>query len=129
VLGEIAMALTLRSLFIKSMRKASPGITEEHASAAYDAFHSDAKRMVLRYYRAADPKRLRGWDERLLKATEKIPKLVLWGDVDPFIRASTGDRFGGTVHHFADAGHWPWIDHPEEVANLIASHVASAVGS
>jgi haloalkane dehalogenase len=123
VLGEIAMAVATRPLFVNQMRKGSPGITPELASAAYDAFHRDARRMVLRCYRAANPERLRGWDERLQSLP--LPKLVLWGDRDPYVSAATGDRFGGEVHHYPDAGHWLMIDHPDEVAAHMRAHLAA----
>lgn len=123
LVGELVMALGSRWLFVRETRKGSPGITVEHASAMWDAFTPETRRMVLRFYREMDPERFRGWDERLHQATAKIPTMVLWGDADPFTGPSAADRFGGEVHRHADAGHWLMLDKPAEVASAIAAHL------
>jgi pimeloyl-ACP methyl ester carboxylesterase len=127
VLGELAMAIANRPLFVRELRRGSPNMTAEYANQAYGEFGRDAKRMVLRWYRAMDPGVLDGWDERLLAATARTPKQVLWGDEDPFIPSSTADRFGApSVRHFPDYGHWPMIEDPETSAASIAELVAAS---
>jgi pimeloyl-ACP methyl ester carboxylesterase len=79
---------------------------------------------VLRWYRAMDPEAHAGWDERLLAATAKTPKQVLWGDLDPFLTPRTADRFGGEVTHLADCGHWVMLEEPDRAAAAIAGLVA-----
>jgi len=125
VLGELAMKIANRPLFIRELRRGSPHMTREYASAAYDEFGKDAKRMVLRWYRAMDPEVHAGWDQELLAATAETPRQVLWGDRDPFIPSTTADRYGtDQVTHFADYGHWVMIEDPDAVASAIASLVA-----
>ena len=127
VLGEMAMAIANRPLFIRELRRGSPGMTREHASAAYDEFGRDAKRMVLRWYRAMDPEVHAGWDQELLAATAATPKQVLWGDRDPFLPSATADRYGtDQVSHFPDYGHWVMVEDPAASAAAIASLVASS---
>ena len=127
VLGEMAMAIANRPLFIREMKRGSPHMTKEYASAAYDEFGKSTRKMVLRWYRASDPKALVGWDTALLEATASTPKQVLWGDRDPFIPSATADRYGTTaVQHFADCGHWVMIENPEVAATSIAKLVASS---
>jgi pimeloyl-ACP methyl ester carboxylesterase len=127
VLGEIAMAIANRPLFIREMKRGSPNMTREYASAAYDEFTRDTKRMVLRWYRAMDPEVHAGWDEEMLAATASLPKQVLWGDRDPFIPSTTADRYGtDRVTHFADYGHWVMIEDPDASAAAIAALVARA---
>jgi pimeloyl-ACP methyl ester carboxylesterase len=125
LLGEIVMALGNEWLFVRETRKGSPGMSVEHAKAAYAAFTPATRRHVLRMYREMDPAKLAGWDERLLRTIAVVPTLVLWGDLDPYIPATTADRYGGELHHFANAGHWPMVDLPDEVAAHIAKHVAA----
>lgn len=127
VLGELAMAIANRPLFVREMRRGSPHMTKEYASAAYDEFGKDTKRMVLRWYRAMDPEVHAGWDEQLLAATASTPKQVLWGDKDPFLPSTTADRYGTTnVQHFADYGHWVMIEAPDAAATSIAKLVAES---
>jgi pimeloyl-ACP methyl ester carboxylesterase len=126
-LGELAMAIANRPLFIRELKRGSPSMTREYASAAYDHFGRDAKRMVLRWYRAMDPEVHAGWDQELLAATAHTPKQVLWGDCDPFLPSSTADRYGtDQVTHFPDHGHWVMIEDPAASAAAIAALVARA---
>jgi pimeloyl-ACP methyl ester carboxylesterase len=122
VLGELTMAVANRPLFVNQMMRGAPGMSRDYAHHAYDGFGRDAKRMVLRWYRAIDfPVVVRGWDERLLAATKATKKQVVWGDRDPYISPPTADRFGATVHRFAESGHWVMVEKPEETAQLVAS--------
>lgn len=127
VLGELSMAIANRPLFVREMRRGSPSMTREYASAAYDEFGRDARRMVLRWYRAMDPEVHRGWDQELLAATAATPKQVLWGDRDPFLPSTTADRYGtDRVTHFPDHGHWVMVEDPDASAAAIAALVARA---
>lgn len=123
VLGEIAMGIANRPLFVREMRRGSPRMPKEYAVHAYRAFTRSTKRAVLRWYRAMDPEVHAGWDERLLAATKDTPKQVLWGDLDPFQASRIADRYGGDVRHFADCGHWVMLEEPEQAAAAIADLV------
>lgn len=68
---------------------------------------------------------LRGWRRELLvrdaMATLHVPTLFVWGDADAFAPPSSGQRVAARmrdarVRVVRDAGHLPWIDHPEAVA-------------
>lgn len=121
--GELVMAVANRRLFVSEMRKGSPGVTREYAERAYADYGRDTRRMVLRWYRAMGPEVLRGWDERFLRDCAGVPKQVLWGDLDPYVPASTADRYGVEARHYPDCGHWLMLDRPDEVATHIANHV------
>jgi pimeloyl-ACP methyl ester carboxylesterase len=126
ILGELAMATGNERLFVSETKKGSPGITDEMAREAYRSFGPATRKMVLRFYREHDPAKLHGWHERLLKATERTPKQVLWGELDPYIPAKLADQFGVAPRRYADCGHWVMIDRPDESAKLIADLVASS---
>jgi pimeloyl-ACP methyl ester carboxylesterase len=125
VLGELAMGIANRPMFVREMRRGSPRMPKAYAVHAYRAFRWRNKRMVLRWYRAMEPALYAGWDERLIEATAKTPKRVLWGDLDPFLPASTAERYGGEVTHLPDCGHWVMLEEPEQAAAAIAELVAT----
>ena len=122
-LGELAMAIVNRPLFVRELRRGSPRIPRDYAEHAYAAYTRETKRMVLRWYRAMNAELLVGWDTRMLAATAQTPKQVLWGDLDPFLPSATADRFGGDVHHLADCGHFAMLEEPERCATAIAELV------
>jgi pimeloyl-ACP methyl ester carboxylesterase len=121
VLGDLAMLIAFRALFVNEMTKASPKLPRDYAERAFASFGSKTRKMVLRYYRYLDSKRLVGWDVRLLKALETLPHQVLWGDRDTYIPKATADRFSGEAHHFADLGHWAMIEDPQQIASHLAA--------
>jgi len=68
---------------------------------------------------------LRGWRRELMlrdaMVTLHVPTLFVWGDADAFAPPSSGHGVAARmrdarVHVVRDAGHLPWIDHPEAVA-------------
>jgi pimeloyl-ACP methyl ester carboxylesterase len=128
ILGELTMLLGNESLAVQQIQKAAPKLPLDVIREGYAHFGKKTRRQVLRYYRALDPEKLRGWDERLLAALRDVPvkNQVLWGDRDPYIPdARTADRLGvhGTVHHFEDLSHWAMAEDPERVAKLIADFI------
>jgi pimeloyl-ACP methyl ester carboxylesterase len=127
-LGELAMRIMTQPLFVRELRRGSPRMPREYAVHAYREYSRSTRRMVLRWYRAMDPEVFAGWGERLLAGTATTPKQVLWGDLDPFIPASTADRFGGEVTHLPDCGHWVMLEAPERAAAAIAAAAAAAKG-
>ncbi len=94
-----------------------PKLTSEQIRTDYSFKSPMMKQMILRLYRATDPKVFALWENALLKLTVSIPTLVLWGDHDPYIAKHFAERFGSkTVQHFPDYGHWL----PNEAADEIS---------
>jgi hypothetical protein len=52
--------------------KASPKLPRDYAERAFASFGSKTRKMVLRYYRYLDSKRLVGWDVRLIEDPQRI---------------------------------------------------------
>lgn len=116
LLGELSMALLNRSGFRMELRRGSRKLTRAQIDETFDRMHPTMKRTVLQIYRAADPWKLAGWDERLLRLSADKPTLVLWGDRDPYLPRSLAERFGARrVRHFADCGHWVQLEEAAEV--------------
>jgi pimeloyl-ACP methyl ester carboxylesterase len=79
-------------------------------------------RAILALYRSADRGVLAAAGEHL--GAIDCPALVLWGERDPYIGASDGRSFerqvdGARFVPVAAAGHWPWIDRPELVDEVV----------
>ena len=120
ILGEISMATMNWPLFMKTMRQSLKNVSDAHIRKTYDAITPQMKKTVLKLYRATDPENFKGWEDRLLALTARVPTLVLWGDRDPYISPRFAERFGATkVVHFAQTGHWLMLEHPDEVATEI----------
>jgi haloalkane dehalogenase len=122
VLGELILGAVNESTYARSMAQSGPGMTPEQARAAAKMVTPAAKRMALRHYRALDSANFRGWEDRLLELTARVPTLVCWGDRDPFISPDFAERFGAQeVHHFAEYGHWL----PLEAADALSQRLSS----
>lgn len=131
VIGELTMAIVNRWGFRWTMRRASPGIPRAYPDEALRQFSRTTRRTVLRNYRALkDPARVfAGWEEKLTAAVDRIPSLVMWGERDPYIPARFASRFGAEVRHLPDVGHWPQLERPELVAEMIEELAARPVQS
>ena len=121
LLGELSLALTSRGMWRTQMKKFAPSIAAEQIDQTYDLSiaNPQVRRTILRMYRATNSENFRGWEDRMLELTSHTPTYVLWGDRDPFAPISQAERFGGTVEHFADYGHWL----PAEAPTLIGQRL------
>lgn len=120
VIGEIVQALTSSSSFTRELLRASRKLLRVQIDQTYALVTPSVKRMMLRWYRAADPRNFAGWEEKLRLILANKPALVLSGDHDPYIAGRYADRFGtGTVEHFPDSGHWPPAEESDQVAQRL----------
>jgi len=116
-LGELAMLMTTWPLFRSSMKAGSKKLTDEQIHTAFQRLSPRWKRTVLRLYRGATIAEREKWAPRMHELTSQKPTLVLWGEHDPFIPASTADKFNATkVIRFRDTGHWVPAEVPERVS-------------
>jgi pimeloyl-ACP methyl ester carboxylesterase len=87
------------------------------------------KRAVLRLYRATDDLGDLSARAGQVLRPRRFPALVLWGDGDPFLPVSFAERqkdyFDAQVHVLPRCGHWPMIDEPERVRELVAGFLAT----
>jgi pimeloyl-ACP methyl ester carboxylesterase len=133
VLGELfqlsATRFGLRSFVDKRNPKPLPDFFYDRVLAASDWGH---KRAVLALYRAS--KDASGMSERVAAglAGLEIPVLVVWGAGDPFVASRFAEAQreifpSAVVHLLEGAGHWPFIDKPDEVAALIVPFLQRAL--
>lgn len=124
-LGELSMLSMNWPMFRSAMRKGSPQMSEAHMRETYALLKWPVRKMVLALYRATNPENYKGWEERLLEVTRRVPTCVLWGDRDPYIASTYAGRFGGQkVWHFAANGHFLPVEAPKEVAEKMMGFFA-----
>ncbi|GIK78632.1 MAG: oxidoreductase [Actinomycetes bacterium] len=100
-------------------RRPLPGELVERMLANWDA---GMARSILALYRSADGDVLAAAGDGL--AAIRCPALILWGELDPYIGPADGRSFerrisGARFVTVERAGHWPWIDRPELVDEVI----------
>lgn len=116
LVGELVQALTTRRGFRRELRRASPKLTRTQIDRTYDLITPSVKRMMLRWYRAADPRHFAGWEDELRRVLASRPSLVLWADHDPYIERRFAYSFGAdAVEHFPESGHWLPAEEPGRV--------------
>jgi pimeloyl-ACP methyl ester carboxylesterase len=123
LLGEVSMAAMNSLLFAREMRRGSRNLTPEHIRETYARITPKSKRSVLRWYRAMDPPKFRGWDDRVAALANNVPTMVMWGDRDPYIDRTFAERFGARDVHHVDVGHWVQAEAPDDVAARIREHL------
>jgi pimeloyl-ACP methyl ester carboxylesterase len=113
VVGELAMGFT-NPFFLRRLG----GLSAAHADQVWRHFDHGTQRAILKLYRSAR--------ENLAPLEQvRAPALVLWGESDPFLGPEWAGRvaasLGGetTVETVPGAGHWPWLNRPELVQNVV----------
>jgi pimeloyl-ACP methyl ester carboxylesterase len=125
LLGELAMgSVNRRTLrFISKESNVAPGpLPEAWQDSVLDHFDQGTQRAILRLYRSSPPQVLeaRGLDLGLLR----MPALVVWGMKDPYIPARFGAAYADALERaklieLEDAGHWPWLDRPDVIEQVV----------
>ena len=125
-LGEIANATTTKSSFELLMRQArgdrSP-MPREFSETIWKHWDKGTKAATLALYRHADPDRLAEAGKDLGKLA--CPALVVWGDRDPYLPIEFAEAFARTLPNakleiVKGAGHWPWIDQPSTIEDIVS---------
>jgi pimeloyl-ACP methyl ester carboxylesterase len=114
LLGELTMGATTHWALARALRPAFAGpVPEAFVDAAWSHFDQGTQRAILRLYRSAPETRLAEAGTALSHI--RVPALVVCGEHDPYIGSAFADAYAarlsdGRAVHFADAGHWPWLD-------------------
>lgn len=126
LVGEVLQAVTNEAALVRGLRGAAPRLTVEHIRQTAKLYTPTAKKAALTLYRAANPERFIGWEDKLPALAARVPICVIWGDRDPFAAPPIADRFGAQeVHHLPDVSHWPPVEIPAEFARILAAFFAA----
>src|SRR5262249_44856014 len=125
ILGELFQLINTRSDFRKGLQRVNPKpFPDEFLDRMYDSMDSAHRRAVMALYRASD------LDEFSLGIGPKLqalalPALLLWGAEDTAFPARfaalQSDYFSCETHVLPGCGHWPMIDDPARVKELVLS--------
>lgn len=133
VLGELFMATTTRPALHLVLKQGNPrGLPKEYVDRMYADYDTATRKAVLRLYRATDPGDMGATAPRL-RALDR-PALVLWGAQDPYIPVEQAERQrdsfpSAEVHVLADSGHWPMVDNPDRVREVVLPFLHRVVGA
>jgi pimeloyl-ACP methyl ester carboxylesterase len=133
IIGEIFQMTATRGAFRLLLNADNPKpFPDAFVDRVFEDTDAKSKSSMLKLYRATpDPGGLTvGLAERLKPL--RLPALVLWGDGDkylPFRLAEAQKQyFDATVHILPNAGHWPMIDEPERVRELVVPFLQAQIG-
>lgn len=127
VLGELAMYLMRHKQFSAAMKNSAPILTDPQIQSSYDSLTFRNRRMILRFYRALDPAIFKLWEGQLQALAKRFPTQVIWGKKDTFLPVALSKRFGtDTVHILENTGHWPMLEQPDKVHQLIRQNITLA---
>lgn len=118
VLGELYMLLTNEARFKAGFRR----LPADFVDQMWRHFDKRTRRAVLALYRATSIE-----DASALSAPLRsldLPSIVIWGVHDRYVpvQFAEGNREAlprAEVHLIQKAGHWPFIDRPDEVAGIL----------
>jgi pimeloyl-ACP methyl ester carboxylesterase len=128
VVGELYMLLTTEKRFRAGFRRLPAAFVEQ----MWRHFDWRTRRAVLALYRGSPTKDM-STATAALRALD-LPSIVIWGVHDPYVGVEFAERNKealprATVHRIEQAGHWPFIDRPDEVAALLLPFLKSQLKS
>ena len=120
-IGEMAMRLMNRKLFLRVLKYRAPGLAPAFAERMYQRYKRPARQAALRIYRLLDEHTFSAWQEPVNRALSDREVLTLWGQDDRFVPLATARCFERSSHATIErAGHWPHLDQPAAVAGELA---------
>jgi pimeloyl-ACP methyl ester carboxylesterase len=124
IFGELLQLTATRPLFHLLVNADNPKpFPKPFLDRMFDDSDASSKRAVLKLYRAtSDLSGMTiGFGERLKPL--RLPALVIWGDGDKYLPVrfahTQAQYFDAQVHILPNVGHWPMIDEPERVRDLV----------
>jgi pimeloyl-ACP methyl ester carboxylesterase len=117
-IGELSMLLTTEKRFKDGFRRLPPAFVEQ----MWRHWDKGTQRAVLSLYRGTNMEDMSAV-AGALRALD-LPSMVIWGVHDQYVPVEFADRNRealprAEVRLVQKAGHWPFIDQPEEVAGLL----------
>lgn len=132
VLGEMFMATTTRPALHLVLKQGNPrGLPKEYVDRMYDDYDTATRKAVLKLYRATTADAMGALVDPL-RALDR-PALVVWGAKDPYVPVSYAERQreafpSAEIHLLEDSGHWPMVDNPDRVREIVVPFLRRVVG-
>jgi pimeloyl-ACP methyl ester carboxylesterase len=128
LLGELSMLAMNERGFAGAMN----GLPADFVAEMWRNLDRRTRRAILALYRATDHE-----DQTAMIPVLRAmnwPSIVIWGADDPYIPARFAERNletlpSATVHLMQGAGHWPFIDRPDEFAALLTPFLRERVAA
>lgn len=123
--GEILNRTTTKrslALLLRQARGDRSKMPSELVDLIWRHWDRGTQQAVLALYRQADPDRLASAGRDLGGLT--CPSLVLWGDRDIYLPISFAEAYANALPDsrleiVSGAGHWPWIDEPRVIDQVL----------
>lgn len=123
VLGELFQLAARRAAVRALLAHDNPGLSRSWAEHLTRLFlPAGTKRAILRLYRSTDVDALAELTDGL--RVHDAPCQVIWGTADVYLPTEQAHRQtevfpAAQVHLIEGAGHWVWLERPDEVADLV----------
>jgi pimeloyl-ACP methyl ester carboxylesterase len=133
VAGELFSAASSRRGFKMLLARENPRLSDSALDHLYNLSRDwPTKRAVLKLYRATPASAFSGLQSRL-RALD-LPALVVWGVGDAYIPWQQAERQRETfpsarVELLDGLGHWPFVEDPARVAELVVPFLREQVGA
>jgi pimeloyl-ACP methyl ester carboxylesterase len=126
-LGEAAMDTTTRESFGLMMQSGSlRPLPKEYIDTAWSHYDAGTRAAALKLYRSYesfDSADKMGREQAAVLGQKRRPALVIWGETDPYVPVyiayEQSDAFPDAQVHTLLAGHWPFVELPEDVDALV----------
>jgi pimeloyl-ACP methyl ester carboxylesterase len=124
VVGELFQAAATRGAFKALLNGENPKpFPDAFLNRMFDDADWGLKRAVLALYRATPDLSTLSQQQAAVLKPLGLPALVLWGDSDPYVPVKFAEvqqqYFKADTHILHGAGHWPMVDEPERVRDLM----------
>lgn len=134
VIGELNMATTTRQTFDASIEAQNPKpLPSDFVNRMYDDYDRATRCADLHYYRDISNPDTLGRAQAAVLSQRPRPALVVWGQEDPYVPFYVADEQkqafpDAQVHVLPWAGHWPFVDYPGQVRDLVIPFLRRVVG-
>lgn len=130
VLGELLMAIVNKRGFAIAMRDLPSWFVDQ----MWGNYDRATRRAIIALYRNTDMDHQAEQLPQLRLLAQSWPALVIFGDDDPYLPASLAHRnkealVNAELHVIPGAGHWPHVDHPDEVEAILLPFLRQQVGA
>jgi pimeloyl-ACP methyl ester carboxylesterase len=131
VVAEVLWRVATARFMRRMVKRRDPGLPD----AALDqivahAMDRGTQRAVLRLYRSTGKDAIGSYTDGLERFTGAV--LIVWGRNDTYLPVAQADRQQRLFRHaelqlIPDAGHWPWLEQPEQVVGCVADFLRGQV--